>query len=73
MSKKYKVVYSKKKVVYSKKAEKQLKKLDKFISRRIVSWVDRNLHGRENPYFQAKGSKVLCTIFGDIGWEITGF
>lgn len=48
MNKKYKVVYSK-------KAEKQLKKLDKFISRRIVSWIDRNLDGRENPYFQGKG------------------
>jgi mRNA interferase RelE/StbE len=43
------------KVVYSEKAKKQLKKLDKFVLRRILSWIDRNLDGRENPYFKGKG------------------
>ncbi len=42
-------------VEYTKTALKQLKKMDRFNARLIMSWLDRNLEGCNNPRAHGKG------------------
>lgn len=42
-------------VEYTKTALKQLKKMDRFNARLIISWIDRNLEGCNNPRVHGKG------------------
>lgn len=42
-------------VEYTKTALKQLKKMDRFNARLIMSWLDRNLEGCDNPRAHGKG------------------
>lgn len=43
------------KVKYEKQARKTLKKMDKFQSSMIISWIEKNLIGTENPKLHGKG------------------
>ena len=42
-------------VEYSSKAVKQLKKMDPFDARHLVSWIDKNLDGTDEPRRLGKG------------------
>lgn len=42
-------------VEYTSAALKQLKKMDRFDARLIVSWIDKNLEGCEDPRVHGKG------------------
>lgn len=42
-------------VEYTSAALKQLKKMDRFDARLIVSWIDKNLEGCEDPRVYGKG------------------
>ncbi len=42
-------------VGYTSAALKQLKKMDRFDARLIVSWIDKNLEGCEDPRVHGKG------------------
>ena len=42
-------------VEYTKTALKQLKKMDRFTARLIMSWIDKNLEGCNNPRAHGKG------------------
>lgn len=44
-------------VKISKNALKQLKKMDQYTRTMLVSWIEKNLDGCENPYFQGKALK----------------
>jgi len=44
-------------VIYTKKAIKSLKKIDKPQQRFIISWIEKNLIGTENPRELGKGLK----------------
>jgi mRNA interferase RelE/StbE len=37
------------KVIYEEEALKQLEKLEKEVSKRIITWIDENLDGCEDP------------------------
>ncbi|HIY57884.1 MAG TPA: type II toxin-antitoxin system RelE/ParE family toxin [Candidatus Tetragenococcus pullicola] len=41
-------------VKYEKQARKTLKKMDKFQSSMIISWIEKNLIGTENPKVHGK-------------------
>ena len=41
-------------MIYSDKAMKQINKLDRFEAKKIKKWIESNLIGCENPYFQGK-------------------
>lgn len=41
----------------SKQALKQLKKMDRYTSAMLFAWINNNLDGCENPYFQGKALK----------------
>ena len=45
------------KVEYTKQALKSLQKMDKLMSSVIISWIDKNLDGCENPRFTGKQLK----------------
>ena len=42
-------------VEYTSAALKQMKKMDRFDARLIVSWIDKNLEGCEDPRVYGKG------------------
>lgn len=42
-------------VVYTARAVRELKKLDRHVSALIVSWIEKNLIGCENPRLHGKG------------------
>ena len=42
-------------VEYTPQAVQELKKLDRHIKALIVSWIEKNLVGCENPYIRGKG------------------
>ena len=42
-------------VNYTEKALKQLKKLDMFTRKQIISWLEKNIVGCENPREKGKG------------------
>lgn len=42
-------------VDYTEKALKQLKKLDVFTSKQIISWIEKNLIGCDDPRAKGKG------------------
>ena len=42
-------------VRYEKQTRKTLKKMDKFQSSMIISWIEKNLTGTENPKVHGKG------------------
>lgn len=45
------------KVIYSDNAIKELKKLDSHNKLYILSWIDKNLEGTNNPYEKGKALK----------------
>ena len=49
-------------VLISEKARKQLQKLDRVTSEMIVSWIDENLNGCENP--REKGKALTGPLKG---------
>lgn len=44
-------------VEISPQAKKQLKKIDTYASKKIVTWIDKNLVNCVDPYFQGKPLK----------------
>ena len=42
-------------VVYSKRADKAIEKMDPFNRRLVLSWIDKNLEGCDNPRAHGKG------------------
>jgi mRNA interferase RelE/StbE len=42
------------KVVYERKAETEIRKMDKGQSRLLLSWINRNLSGTDNPRLRGK-------------------
>lgn len=68
-------------VEYTKAALRQLKKMDRFDARLILSWIEKNLEGCEDPFSKGKGLtadrsgewryrvgdyRILCTIERDV-------
>ena len=51
------------KVEYSKRAVKELQKLDKSISAALISWIDKNLDGCEDPKQFGKALKGSLSPF----------
>jgi mRNA interferase RelE/StbE len=45
------------KVIYSKTALKQFKEMDNHNKLYILSWIDKNLEGTDNPYEKGKSLK----------------
>ena len=43
------------KVRIENKAVKQLKKMDKFQSKILIDWIEKNINGTDNPRLQGKG------------------
>ena len=41
--------------VFSERAKKQIKKLDKQVAALIIGWLEKNIHGCENPRQHGKG------------------
>lgn len=56
------------KVIYSKKAFKQLKKMDNHNKLYILSWIDKNLEGTDNPY--EKGKTLKGNLKGSIRYRV---
>ncbi len=56
------------KVLYSKKALQQFKKMDNHNKLYILSWIDKNLEGTNNPY--AKGKTLKGNLKGSIRYRI---
>ncbi|MCL2786632.1 MAG: type II toxin-antitoxin system RelE/ParE family toxin [Methanomassiliicoccaceae archaeon] len=50
------------KVSYEELALKQLRKMEKRISERIITWIDKNLDGCENP--RKKGKALTGSLAG---------
>lgn len=42
-------------VLYTERALKELKRLDKYTQKIIVSWIEKNLEGCENPRSHGRG------------------
>lgn len=56
------------KVIYSKKALHQFKKMDNHNKLYILSWIDKNLEGTNNPY--AKGKSLRGNLKGSIRYRV---
>lgn len=56
------------KVLYSKKALQQFKKMDNHNKLYILSWIDKNLEGTNDPY--AKGKTLKGNLKGSIRYRI---
>lgn len=50
-------------VEYDKQAQKQLDKMDKYSSKKIYTWIDKNLVNCVDPYFQGKPLKGKLITF----------
>ena len=55
-------------VEYTKVALKQLKKMDRFDARLILSWINKNLEGCENP--RAHGKGLVANHFGEWRYRV---
>ena len=53
-------------VEYTKAALKQLKKMDRFDARLILSWIEKNLEGCDDPAYMARGLRPIEGASGDI-------
>lgn len=56
------------KVIYSKKAVEKLKKLDNHNKLYILSWIDKNLEGTDDPY--EKGKKLKGNFKGSVRYRV---
>lgn len=56
------------KVIYSKKALKQFKKMDNHNKLYILSWIDKNLEGTDDPY--KKGKTLKGSFKGSIRYRV---
>ena len=60
-------------VEFTSKARKQLKKFDRFDARIIVTWIQKNLEGCEDPRALGKGLTQTVQVNGAIGSVLTAF
>lgn len=55
-------------VRYEKRVQKNLKKMDRFQASMIMSWIDKNLEGNENP--RLMGKPLFANLSGQWRYRI---